>query len=190
MRFPARVFVFPLIAFLAVHSAAAQSIDDKAQLCASCHGEDGIPQEAVTPIIWGQTEGYLYIQLRDYKSGARKNEIMSQVVSDLEKQDMYDLAAYFTAKPWPKVQQPQASAEATKQAQTANTAVGCTGCHLDRYQGTGTAPRISDQNQEYLAQTMIAFRNKTRGNNPGMSSLMESISESDINALAAYLAAL
>ncbi len=37
---------------------------------------------------------------------------------------------------------------------------------------------------------MLAFRDKSRGNNPGMTGLMESISEGDIKALASYLAAL
>jgi cytochrome c553 len=171
-------------------AASAQSIEEKAQLCAACHGEDGVPQETSTPVIWGQIEGYLYLQLRDYKLGTRKNEIMSQVASTLEKQDMFDLAAYFAAKPWPNLPQPAASGDDTKQAMTANTSVGCTGCHLDKYQGTGTAPRLSDQSAAYLQQTMLAFRNKDRGNNPGMSSLMLSISEDDIAALAAYLAAL
>ena len=190
MRLPLRhLAIMPLILFASQH-ASAQSIEEKAQLCASCHGEDGTPQEKATPIIWGQTEGYLYIELRDYKIGTRKNEIMSQIASTLERQDMYDLAAYFAAKPWPNVQQPQASADVVKHAMTVIGSVGCIGCHLDKYQGTGTTPRIADQNEEYLAQTMIAFRNKERGNNPGMTSLMGSISEDDINALAAYLAAL
>jgi cytochrome c553 len=190
VRLPLRYLaVVPLILF-ASGPASAQSIEEKAQLCASCHGEDGVPQEKATPIIWGQTEGYLYIELRDYKIGTRKNEIMSQIASTLERHDMYDLAAYFAAKPWPNVQQPQPSADVVKHAMTVNGSVGCTGCHLDKYQGTGTTPRIADQNEEYLAQTMIAFRNKERGNNPGMTSLMGSISEDDINALAAYLAAL
>jgi cytochrome c553 len=190
MRFPFPYLALAALTLLLPQAAGAQSIEDKAQLCASCHGEDGVPQDKAVPIIWGQLEGYTYIELRDYKSGARKNEIMSQIAADLERQDMYDLAAYFAAKPWPKVQQPQASADQTKQAQTANGSVGCTGCHLDHYQGTGTAPRLSGQNPDYLASTMLAFRDKSRGNNPGMTSLMESISESDIAALAAYLAAL
>ena len=49
----------------------AQTIEEKAQLCAACHGENGIPQEKTTPVIWGQYQGYLYLELRDYKSGAR-----------------------------------------------------------------------------------------------------------------------
>jgi cytochrome c553 len=170
--------------------ARADSIEEKAELCTGCHGEQGVPQEKTTPIIWGQTEGYIYIELRDYKNGTRKHEIMSQIAATLERQDMFDLAAYFAAKPWPDTQQPKAAAAAASQAVTANTSVGCTGCHLDRYQGTGTAPRIADQNLEYLAKTMTDFRTGDRGNNPGMTSLMKSISDSDIAALAAYLAAL
>ena len=44
---------------------AAQTIEEKAQLCAACHGENGIPQEKTMPVIWGQYQGYLYLQLRD-----------------------------------------------------------------------------------------------------------------------------
>jgi cytochrome c553 len=37
---------------------------------------------------------------------------------------------------------------------------------------------------------MLDFRNKSRGNNPGMSDLMLAISEQDIADIAAYLAGL
>ena len=190
MRLPVRHLAIPLLLLLSAQGATAQSVEEKAQLCESCHGDDGVPQDKSMPIIWGQQEGYLYLQLRDYKSGARKDEIMSQVAADLEKQDMLDLAAYFAGKTWPTTEQPKPSAEAVKQATTANNSVVCTGCHLDKYQGTGTAPRIAGQNVDYLERTMLAFRDKSRGNNPGMTGLMESISEGDIKALASYLAAL
>ena len=41
-------------------------------MCGGCHGENGVPQEKTTPVIWGQHLGYLYLQLRDYKRGDRK----------------------------------------------------------------------------------------------------------------------
>jgi len=31
-----------------------------------------------TPVIWGEQPGYLYLQLRDFKSGARKSDIMAR----------------------------------------------------------------------------------------------------------------
>jgi cytochrome c553 len=72
-----------------------QDIAEKAQLCDACHGEDGKPKEPDTPIIWGQYTGYLYIELRDYKSGLRKNDKMSPIAADLSKDDMMALAQYF-----------------------------------------------------------------------------------------------
>jgi cytochrome c553 len=163
---------------------------DIAPACAGCHGENGVPQDKSTPIIWGQMEGYLYLQLRDYKSGARKNEIMSSIASSLGRQDMFDLAAYFAAKPWPDLQQPRAPAAVAAKAASANTSIGCTGCHLERYQGTGTAPRLAGQREDYLLQTMRDFRTSARGNNPGMAALMLSTPEEDLPALANYLAGL
>ena len=66
----------------------------------------------------------------------------------------------------------------------------CTSCHLEGYRGEGTQPRLAGQQREYLAQTMADFRDGKRGNNPGMSDLMNSISPDDITALAEYLAGL
>ena len=59
-----------------------RNVEETAQVCAGCHGENGIPQEKTTPVIWGQNEGYLYLQLRDFKSGARKNDQMGPIAAD------------------------------------------------------------------------------------------------------------
>jgi cytochrome c553 len=170
--------------------ARAQTIEEKAQLCAACHGENGIPQDKATPVIWGQYQGYLYLDLRDYKSGARKNDIMSPLAQTLERDDMMALALYFSQKRWPDLQQPSAPPDVAARAIRANASVGCTGCHQGQYQGEGTQPRLAGQSQEYLRQTMIDFRTRARGNNPGMTDLMLATSEDDIAALAQYMAGL
>jgi cytochrome c553 len=87
--------------FAAAPALAAEEAEEQVQLCAACHGENGIPQEKTTPIIWGQTLGYQYLQLRDYKNGDRKHELMATVVEQLEKADLLPLAEYFSKKPWP-----------------------------------------------------------------------------------------
>ena len=169
--------------------ARAQSIDEKAAVCASCHGEKGVPQEKVTPVIWGQSVGYLYLQVRDFKKGARANEIMQAIVADLEKDDMLALAEYFSAKPWPALGQPSAAAEVARAALTANSSVGCTGCHLDRYQGDGgSVPRLAGQSRDYMVKTVAEFRSRARANNPGMSDLMKATSEPELAALNEFLA--
>jgi cytochrome c553 len=171
-------------------AARTETVEEKAQLCAACHGENGIPQQKTMPVIWGQHQGYLYLQLRDYKSGARKNDIMSPLAQTLERDDMMALALHFSQKPWPDLQQPPAPPDVAKRALQANVAIGCTGCHQGQYQGEGTQPRLAGQTREYLQQSMIDFRTRARGNNPGMTDLMLAMSEDDIAACAQYLAGL
>jgi cytochrome c553 len=186
----ARGILVALAAALAVlpGPAGAQTIEQKALLCTACHGDSGVPQQKNTPVIWGQQLGYLYLQLRDYKSGARKNDQMSAVAASLERDDMMGLAQYFSQKPWPSLVQPPASQATAAQAQRASSAVVCTSCHQEGYKGEGTQPRLAGQQKDYLAQTMLDFRDGKRANNPGMSDLMKSISESDTAAIAEYLA--
>jgi cytochrome c553 len=171
-------------------NAYAQSIEEKARLCAGCHGENGIPQQKNTPVIWGQYQGYLYLELRDYKSGARKNDIMTPLAQTLERDDMMALALYFSQKRWPDLRQQSAPADVAAHATRTNASVGCTGCHQGAYQGEGTQPRLAGQSRQYMQQTMLDFRTRARGNNPGMTDLMLAISEDDISALAQYMSGL
>ncbi len=168
--------------------ALADSVGDNAQICAGCHGENGVPQEKTTPIIWGQNEGYLYIELRDFKSGARKNDLMSGVVASLEKADLKALAAYFAKQKWPDLQQPSPSKDVAKQALGVIGSIGCTSCHLEQFQGDGTTARLAGQQHDYLVKTMTDFRDRTRGNNPGMSDLLNAAQPADLDPIAQYLA--
>lgn len=68
----------------------------KSTPCAACHGADGNSPTPSFPRLSGQHEDYLYHSLKDYKSGKRKNPIMSGQVANLADQDMKDLAAYFS----------------------------------------------------------------------------------------------
>jgi cytochrome c553 len=168
----------------------AQSIEEKTQVCAGCHGADGKPVDKTIPNIWGQQAGYIYIELRDFKRGDRKSDIMQPIVSSMERDDMQAIAEYFSKKPWPDLGQPRASKEISDLASSANRSVGCTGCHLDHFQGDGTVPRLAGMSTEYLTKTMADFRTRARGNNPGMSDLMLATSPEDLTALAEYLSGL
>ena len=168
----------------------AQSIEEKTQVCAGCHGADGKPADKTIPVIWGQKAGYLYIELRDFKRGDRKSDIMQPIASPLERQDMLDIAQYFSGKPWPDLGQPRAPKDVSARAVTASGSIGCTGCHLDHFQGDGTVPRLAGMDRDYLLKQMTDFRTRARGNNPGMSDLMLATSPDDLAALAEYLAGL
>jgi cytochrome c553 len=170
-------------------AAPAQTIEEKAQICAACHGGNGVPpkQDFPVPVIWGQNLGYLFFQLRDFKSGARKNDQMSPIAEGLEHSDLMALATYFAKKPWPNLQQPRPGADVAALAQRANASVVCTSCHQEGFIGEGTQPRLAGQERAYLAKTMTDFQSGARGNNPGMSDLMKAITAPDIAALAAWL---
>jgi cytochrome c553 len=181
-----------LAALLAGATAAcwADTVEEKAALCNVCHGSNGLPDFPATPIIWGQNEGYLYLELRDFQKGARKDDQMTPIAQSLAKEDALALAAYFSTKPWPKTGEPSASKTDTEVAMSAEKAVVCTSCHLEEFQGDSAVPRLAGQRHDYLAKTMTDFRNRTRANNPGMSDLMNTITPQQLAALAVYLAGL
>jgi cytochrome c553 len=70
-----------------------------AQTCAACHGADGAkPSGPDQPILAGQYYDYLVKALSDYKSGKRNNAIMKGFAAGLSRQDMEDLAAWFSSQ--------------------------------------------------------------------------------------------
>lgn len=71
----------------------------KAQVCASCHGPDGVSPTPNFPILAGQYSDYLVQALKQYKSGERDNAVMKGFAAGLSDQDMLDLAAWFASQP-------------------------------------------------------------------------------------------
>ena len=69
------------------------------QICAACHGADGNkPSAPDQPILAGQHYDYLVRALTDYKIGRRNNPIMKGFAGQLSKQDIEDLAAWFSSQ--------------------------------------------------------------------------------------------
>lgn len=71
---------------------------EKSAVCAGCHGADGNATIGANPSLAGQYESYLYQALKQYKSGARKDLLMGNMVANLNNQDLKDLAAYFSSQ--------------------------------------------------------------------------------------------
>ena len=67
----------------------------KAASCAGCHGEKGVGSDKNYPHLAGQYESYLVHAMNQYKSGKRKNPIMSGMVSSLSEEDILDIAAFY-----------------------------------------------------------------------------------------------
>lgn len=68
------------------------------EVCAACHGADGNSTDVNNPRLAGQHPDYIAKALRDYKSGERNNAIMKGFAAALSKQDIDNLAAYFSSQ--------------------------------------------------------------------------------------------
>lgn len=79
------------------HAGNPKTGRQKALQCQTCHGLDGMAKIPEAPNLAGQQEDYLVKALNDYKTGARKNEMMSVVAPALNDTDIADLAAYFSS---------------------------------------------------------------------------------------------
>ncbi len=66
-------------------------------MCSVCHGANGISTLPDAPNLAGQPEIYLVNQLRAYRSGERRHEVMSVVAKPLSDDDIASLAAWFSS---------------------------------------------------------------------------------------------
>ena len=80
-------------------AADAQAGRAKAVQCQACHGLDGKSKLPEAPNLAGQVEQYLAKALKDYKTGARKDEMMTMMAKPLSDADIANLAAFYSSLP-------------------------------------------------------------------------------------------
>lgn len=68
----------------------------KAVLCASCHGAQGISHSPLWPNLAGQKAAYLEKQLKDFRSGKRQDPMMMPLAKALSDEDIANLATYYS----------------------------------------------------------------------------------------------
>ncbi len=95
-----RAVVAGCIAAAALPAAAQpqQPGQQKAQqVCAVCHGPQGVSSAPDAPHLAGQPAMYLIAQLRHYRSGERKHEVMGVIAKTLSDQDIEAVAAWYSS---------------------------------------------------------------------------------------------
>ena len=163
---------------------------EKAAVCGACHGADGNSTIAQNPILAGQTARYIYLQLRDFKEGRRKDPLMSPMAAPLSKKDMLDLGAYFSAQKATNQNSKGDPALVDKGKAVADAAI-CTMCHLGGFSGQNEIPKTGGQHYEYVLKQLQDFKAKRRTNDAGnMTAVLRTIPDEDLKALAAYVASL
>ena len=72
-----------------------QATQDVPQICATCHGMNGVPKESNIPNLWGQSEAYLTEQLRAFRSGKRVSDFMNPIIYQLSDEQIARAASHF-----------------------------------------------------------------------------------------------
>lgn len=180
------------VAHAAGDAAAGQA---KTAVCAACHSADGNSVVGNFPKLAGQGEKYLLKQLSDIKSGARMVPEMTGLLSNLNDQDLADIAAYFASK---NVALGQAAAEEVELGQkiwragVADKGVAaCTACHGPTGQGIDSAayPSLSGQHAQYVESTLNKFSKGERNNDPAamMRDIASKLNAEEMKAVAQYV---
>jgi cytochrome c553 len=171
-------------------AADLEAAKKKAELCASCHGENGISQMEGVPSLAGQPDQFIQWQLVFFRAGSRKNEQMQPIVEQLDNNDIRNLGAYFASLAPPKATQPDDNPDLSKKGAQAAVGRRCANCHTDSFAGTNAVARIADQREEYLLKALHDYKSSVRsgGGMAAMADVAYPLSEEEIAALAHYLA--
>ena len=163
---------------------------EKAELCAGCHGDDGISQTDNIPSLAGQPDQFIQWQLVFFRAGTRKNEQMQPIVDQLNNDDIRNLGAYFAQLAPPKASKPDDNPDLSKKGAQAAAGRRCASCHTDTYAGTKAVARVAGQREEYLVKALRDYKSGIRsgGGQAAMSDVAYPLSEEEIEALAHFLA--
>jgi len=185
----------------AMFSTAANAAGDaaagqqKAAVCAACHGQDGNSINPLWPSLAGQHPAYIVKQLKEFKEGGRTDPMMAPMAMPLSEQDMEDLAAYYSAQENKGGEaDPALVALGEKIYRAGNTDTGvaaCAACHMPTGMGNPAAnfPVVSGQHATYVEKTLKDFRSGTRNNdvNKMMRGVAGAMTDAEIAAVAQYM---
>jgi cytochrome c553 len=164
--------------------------------CGACHTADGSRGTPANPILQGQHPEYIVKQLTEFKSGKRKNAVMSGMAASLPEDDWKHVAAFYaskSAKPgFAKVKDSVALGEQIYRGGIIKKQVpACAGCHSPNGAGIPSQyPRLAGQHGDYTEAQLKSFRAGARGNNAQMMTIAGKLSDSEISAVSDYLAGL
>jgi len=167
--------------------------------CSSCHGADGVATESGiavdknVPNLAAEPDLYTQFQLVFFRKGVRKNELMSPIAESLSNEDVRNLGAFYASLPAPKTAlPPDAAPEDTSLGQKVATAIHCTNCHGDHFEGVDNMGRLAGQREDYLYKALRDFKSGARiaTGASGMAEVVYPLGDLEMKALAHYLSRL
>jgi cytochrome c553 len=167
--------------------------------CMACHGADGGGRApAGFPRLAGLPHAYLRKQLDDFANGTRVNAIMQPASSALNDAERDAVAKYYSSTlPLPAPTSPAPlDSDAAKLGQMlatrgrwSDSLPACEQCHGPGGIGVGDHfPPLTGQPQMYIANTLNAWKQGARHNDPLqlMQNVAAHLSDKDIEAVSAW----
>lgn len=179
----------------ALAAGSAEKGESKSTACIACHGSQGNSANPEWPVLAGQHEQYIHKQLQAFKSGARKNPLMTPMAMSLSDEDMADLGAYFQAQKAvgkeTEAAKLQVGQRVYRSGDPKTGAPACASCHGPTGAGNPPAsyPSLRGQYATYVAAQLRAYRAGTRQTDPNqvMRSVASTMSDEQIDAVASYV---
>jgi cytochrome c553 len=154
--------------------------------CAGCHGETGVTETPGMPNLVGLDPAYVVAAIKSYKSGRRKNDVMSALVSGLSEKDMKNLALYFALQKPARAKTPAPGDVAAGEA----AAAACAGCHGEGgISSSPSTPSLAGQDAQYFAAAVQGYKDGSRSN-ATMKGPAAALDDAAIKNLSAYYASL
>ena len=181
-----------LLSALAVSALAGTAFagtPEKAQECLGCHGEKGQSETPAIPSLGAQQPAYTLIQLFMFREKLRTADPMNEIAKNLTDDDLHTLSDFIATLPKP---QPPADAGDPVRMAAVKALVDkehCNSCHSADLSGRDNIPRIANQREDYLLQTLRDYKsNKRAGYDGTMAEVLGPITDAQIVELAYYLA--
>ncbi|WP_254426815.1 c-type cytochrome [Rhodanobacter sp. C06] len=178
----------------------------RSAVCAACHGPQGLAIAPNFPDLAGQSATYLYMQLKTFKSGQRRDPVMSGQAATLSDADMRNLAVHYASLPAKPAGRADAASRGGQLFLDGDPARGippCQACHGPTGRGPrvypsdapqppwATFPRLHGLSAVYVTKALGDFRSGARSGSSNariMHGVAQTLDDADILALSSYIA--
>lgn len=196
-----------LIVMASVQFSMAQTVEgnaangqQKVTQCIGCHGLEGyhasFPEVYRVPKIAGQGAKYIVLAMTAYQKGERRHPTMRGVTSNMNEQDIADVAAYYAALGSAPAQADNGAGRANAAALALIEKGGCKSCHGDNLNKPidPSYPKIAGQYADYLWVALKAYKTEPNAvvgrGNAVMGGIAKQFSSAELKTIADYVGSL
>ena len=184
-----RIAIEAILAVLAGFPVCAQSLQDRASTCLSCHGEKGQSQLPEVPSLGAQPALYTLVELVMFRDKLRITEPMNEMTKGLSDDDLRAASDMIAKLPPPEPVSDTPDPTRMDRGRALAQQNRCNFCHQSNFQGLDNVPRLAGQREDYLLKSLRAYKdNSRRGYDAQMSEVVYAMKDEDFVDLAYFLA--